>query len=77
MQLCAKAGQCGEREEKQAEGSERHPPTAHDKTVDGYGRTPRRVTGSGLRLPGREDRGFQYVCVLPGYNATSGIGVKR
>lgn len=24
----------------------------------------------GLRLPGREDCGFQHVCVLPGYNAT-------
>ena len=53
-----------------------HPSTAHDKTVNRCRRTPRRVTGSGLRLPGREDRGFQYVCVLPGYNATSGIGVK-
>ncbi|MBB5392024.1 hypothetical protein HDC89_002193 [Herbaspirillum sp. SJZ102] len=56
--------------------AERHPFTTHDKIVNRWGRTPRRVTGSGFHLPGREDRSFQHVCVLPGYDATSGVGVK-
>lgn len=33
------------------------------------GRTPRRAP-AGWHPPGREDRGFHHVCVLPGYDAT-------